>query len=145
MAELHKRGLAPENMKEAYLQGRGLGAPGQKRQDNPAPVLDPVSGVLSPLGLGGLVPRSPRSEVHNREIEEHIRSRLEERDEDVNIDAPILTPKAHKRHVEERGLVGGILAPLTGVLSALDVPTPQDSGLKAIPGSVGQLHKPIKS
>ncbi|KAF2769155.1 hypothetical protein EJ03DRAFT_374684 [Teratosphaeria nubilosa] len=95
---------------------------------------NPNSGVLSPLGLGSLTPRSPRSVEHNAAIEEHIRSRLEERDEDVNIDTKILTPKAHKRHVEERGLVGGLLAPLTGPLAALDVPTPQDSGSKAMPG-----------
>lgn len=134
MAELSRRGLAPEDMKEKYLQGRGLGTPGQKRQANSPPVLDPLSGILSPLGLGSLTPRSPRSAEHERAIEEHVRSRLEERDEDVDIDAAILTPKAHRRHVEERGLVGGILGPLTGVLSALDIPTPQESGLKAIPG-----------
>jgi hypothetical protein len=69
-----------------------------------------------------------------RDITDHMRTRFEERDEDVNIDAAILTPKAHKRHFEERGLVGGLLAPLTGVLSAVDIPTPQESGLKAIPG-----------
>lgn len=103
-------------------------------QENPPPLLDPLSAVLSPLGLGGLTPRTPRSEQHRRKIEDHIRSRLEERDEDVNIDAAILTPKAHQRHVEERGLVGGILGALTGPLAALDVPTPQASGLKAIPG-----------
>ena len=142
MAELTRRGLAPPDMKESYLQGRGLGQPGQKRQDNPPPILDPLSGVLSPIGLGSLLPRTPRSEEHNRVIEEHIRSRLEERDEDVNIDAPILTPKAHKRHFEERGLVGGLLAPLTGILGALDVPTPQESGLKAIPGD-DPLHQYI--
>ena len=61
-------------------------------------------------------------------------SRFEERDEDVNINAPILTPKAHKRHMEERGLVGGILRPLTGILAAIDIPTPQESGLEEIPG-----------
>lgn len=132
MAELTKRGLAPKDMKEAYLQGRGLGDPGQKRQADDPPILDPVSGVLSSVGLGSL---TPRSEEHKRAVEEHFRSRFEERDEDVNIDAPILTPKAHKRHVEERGLVGGLLAPLTGVLKGLDVPTPQSSGLKAIPGN----------
>lgn len=135
MAELNRRGLAPEDMKEAYLQGNGLGEPIQKRQANDPPLLDPLSGVLSGVGLGGLTPRSPRSDEHNQAIEKHIRSRLEERDEDVDIDAPILTPKAHKRHVEERGLVGGLLAPLTGVLAAVDVPTPQESGLKAIPGN----------
>ena len=164
MAELSRRGLAPKDMEAAYLQGRGLGTPGVKRQSDSPPVADPVSGVLSPerlgtltprlkrqsddpplldplsevlspLGLGSLTPRSPRSEQHKRDIEHHVRSRLEERDEDVNVDAPILTPKAHKRHVEERGLVGGLLAPLTGVLSALDIPTPQGSGLKAIPGN----------
>ncbi|KAH9842179.1 heme-thiolate peroxidase HTP8 [Teratosphaeria destructans] len=134
MAELSRRGLAPEAMKKEYLAGRGLGTPGQKRQDNPPPIADPISGVLSPLGLGSLTPRSPRSAEHNAAIEEHVRSRLEERDEDVNIDAKILTPKAHKRHVAERGLVGGLLAPLSGPLAALDIPTPQDSGLKAIPG-----------
>lgn len=134
MAELSRRGLAPADMEKTYLQGRGLGTPGQKRQANDPPILDPISGVLSPLGLGGLTPRSPRSEQHNRAIEQHIRSRLDERDEDVNIDAAILTPKAHRRHVQERGLVGGLLAPLTGVLAALDIPTPQESGLKAIPG-----------
>ncbi|EME39721.1 hypothetical protein DOTSEDRAFT_75386 [Dothistroma septosporum NZE10] len=135
MSEMSKRGLVPENMQETYRRGEGLGAPIQKREDNPPPILDPLSGVLSPLGLGGLTPRSPRSGAHDQAIEEHIRSRLEERDEDVNIDAPILTPKAHKRHVEKRGLVGGLLSPLTGVLSALDIPTPQESGLKAIPGN----------
>lgn len=138
MGELAKRGLAPPDMQEAYNQGRGLGTPGQfqKRQNDP-PIVDPISGILSPLGLGALVPRSnePRSEAHNRAIEEHIRSRLEERDEDVDINAAILTPKAHKRHFEERGLLGGLLAPLTGPLAALDIPTPQDSGLKAIPGT----------
>lgn len=135
MGELNRRGLAPEDMKEAYLAGRGLGTPGQKRQDsNEPPILDPLSGVLSPLGLGSLTPRCARSDEHNQAIEEHIRSRLEQRDEDVDIDAAILTPKAHKRHFEKRGLIGGLLAPLTGPLAALDVPTPQDSGLKAIPG-----------
>lgn len=166
MGELTRRGLAPPDMKEAYLQGRGLGTPGKKRQANDPPIADPISGILSPpglggitprgppekrqandppivdplseilspLGLGSLTPRSPRSDAHNLAIEEHIRSRLEERDEDVDIDAPILTPKAHKRHFEKRGLLGGILAPLTGILSALDIPTPQESGLKEIPG-----------
>ncbi|KAI9729140.1 MAG: hypothetical protein M1828_000225 [Chrysothrix sp. TS-e1954] len=134
MGELTRRGLAPESLKETYLQGKGLGDPIQKRQANPPPILDPLSGVLSPLGLGALVPRSPRSDAHNQAVEEHVRSRLEERDEDVDIDAPILTPKAHKRHFEKRGLLGGVLPPLTGVLSALDLPTPQESGLKAIPG-----------
>lgn len=99
MGELAKRGLAPPYMQEAYNQGRGLGAPSQsqKRQNDP-PILDPVSGFLSSLGLGALVPRSgePRSKAHNLAIEEHIRSRLEERDEDVDINAKILTPKAHK-------------------------------------------------
>nr|POE48917.1 aromatic peroxygenase [Quercus suber] len=131
MAELSRRGLAPADMQAAYAQGKGLGTPGQKRQSNDPPLLDPLSGVLSPLGLGSL---TPRSNEHKRAVEEHIRSRLEERDEDVDINAAILTPKAHKRHVEERGLLGGILAPLTGILAALDVPTPQDSGLKPIPG-----------
>nr|ANZ54413.1 heme-thiolate peroxidase HTP8 [Leptoxyphium fumago] len=126
MSELTRRGLAPEDLKEAYLRGEGLGAPAQKRQDNDPPILDPVSGLLSPPGLG--------TEHHNQAIEEHIRARMEERDEDVDIDAAILTPKAHKRHVAERGLIGGLLAPLTGILSALDIPTPQESGLKAIPG-----------
>jgi len=166
MADLSRRGLAPADLKEAYLQGRGLGEPGtkrqdnplpaldplsgepspahlgslnprEKRQDNPEPILDPLSGVLSSIGLGGLVPRSPRSEAHSHTIETHIRARAEERDEDVDINAKILTPKAHKRHVQERGLLGGILAPLTGVLAAIDLPTPQESGLKAIPGDVG--------
>lgn len=170
MAELARRGLAPEELKEAYLQGKGLGKPHEtrqnnnnpavkplpgvlssaelgsltsreKRQDNPAPILDPLSGVLSSIGLGSLVPRSPRSEEHSLAIEDHIRSRLDERDEDVDIDAKILSPKAHKRHVEERGLLGGILAPLTGVLAALDLPTPQRSGLKAIPGNVSSFQK----
>lgn len=134
MAELHRRGLAPPELEEKYLQGKGLDAPVKKRQANDPPILDPLSGVLSPLGLGSLTPRSPRSAEHHRAIEEHVRSRLEERDEDVDIDAAILTPKAHRRHVEERGLLGGLLAPLTGILQALDIPTPQESGLKAIPG-----------
>lgn len=106
-----------------------------RRQANDPPLLDPLSEVLSPLGLGGLTPRSARPAHHNRAIEEHVRSRLEERDEEVDIDAAILTPKAHKRHVEERGLVGGILGALTGTLAALDVPTVQASGLEAIPGN----------
>lgn len=165
MSELTKRGLAPEDLKETYLQGKGLENPGEKRQANDPPIVDPVSGVLSPLGLGGLTPRSekrqandppivdplsgvlsplglggltprsPRSAEHERAIDDHVRARLHERDEDVNIDARVLTPKAHKRHVEQRGLVGGLLAPLTGPLAALDIPTPQDSGLKAIPGN----------
>jgi hypothetical protein len=134
MSELHRRGLAPPDLEERYLQGKGLDAPLQKRQANTPPLVDPLSGILSPLGLGGLTPRSPRSPEHHRAIEEHVRSRLEEHDEDVNITAAILTPKAHRRHVEERGLLGGLLAPLTGILQALDVPTPQESGLKAIPG-----------
>lgn len=167
MAELARRGLAPEELKDAYLRGHGLGTPAkrhqddtglvvdpdsssaslanrvqrEKRQENPAPILDPLSGVLSSIGLGSLVPRSSRSEEHSLTIESHIRSRLEERDEDVDIDAKILTPKAHKRHVEERGLIGGLLAPLTGVLAALDIPTPQSSGLKAIPGDVNKCRK----
>ena len=134
MSELVARGLAPEHLKERYLQGKGLGDPLEARQSNGPPIFDPLSGVLSPLGLGSLTPRSasPRSAEHNHLIEEHVRSRLEERDEDVNIDAPILTPKAHKKHYEKRGLVGGLLAPLTGPLAALDIPTPQDSGLKAM-------------
>lgn len=138
MGELARRGLAPAEMQEAYNEGRGLGTPGQKRQDESSPpgkdgppLLDPISGIVSPIGLGGLL---PRSETQKREWEQHIRSRLEERDEDVNVDAPILTPKAQKRHFEERGLIGGLLAPLSGVLQAIDVPTPQESGLKAIPG-----------
>lgn len=133
MAELSKRGLAPPELAKAYHEGRGIGEPGEKvaRQDNAPPILDPVSGVLSPLGLGAI---TPRNEEHKRFVEEHIRSRLEERDEDVDINAPILTPKAHKRYVEERDLVGGVLRPLTGVLAAVDIPTPQESGLKEIPG-----------
>ena len=163
MAELARRGLAPEELKEAYLLGKGLGKPHktrqndndpvvasgergsltsrEKRQDNPAPILDHLSGVLSSIGLGSLVPRSPRSEEHSLAIEAHIRSRLDERDEDVDIDAKILSPKAHKRHVEERGLLGGVLAPLSGVLAALDLPTPQGSGLKAIPGNVSHFQQ----
>lgn len=123
MAELSRRGLATPDLEEAYLQGRA-----------PALSDDPLSGVLAPLGLGSMVLRQRRSADHERTIEDHVRSRLEERDENVDIDAAVLTPKAHKRFVEKRGLVGGILPPLTGVLSALDVPTPQQSGLKAIPG-----------
>lgn len=126
-AELSKYGLKAEDL--------------HKRQGNPAPILDPISGILSPLGLGGLTPRSPRSDAHNEAIEQHIRTRLEERDEDVDIDASILTPKAHKKHFEKRGLVGGILAPLTGILGAIDIPTPQESGLKAIPGDVSLTPK----
>jgi hypothetical protein len=114
-----------------HRQARDFRASSQKRQENAPPILDPVSGLLSELGLGAL---TPRSKDHSRAIEDHIQSRLEQRDEDVDIDAVILTPKAHKRHVEERGLVGGLLGPLTGIMSALDVPTPQESGLKAIPG-----------
>lgn len=135
MAELSRRGLAPADMEAAYRRGEGLGAPNEKRQSNPEPVLDPLSGVLSPLGLGSLTPRAPRSAEHVDIITEHIRSRMEERDEDVNIDADVLTPKAHKAYVQKRGLVGGLLGPLTGPLAALDVPTPQTSGLKAIPGN----------
>ena len=82
MAELKALGLSNEDIKAAQ------GKPGQKRQDNSPPVLDPLSGVLSPLGLGGLVPRA------------------EERDEDVNIDAAVLTPKAQRKHYEKRGLIG---------------------------------------
>lgn len=131
-----KRQDNPEPLAEVVsevLSPLGLGGL-TPRQDNPAPVADPLSEVLSPLGLGGLTPRSPRSELHKRKIEDHVRSRLEERDEDVNIDAAILTPKAVKRHVKERGLVGGILGELTGVLAALDLPSVQESGLEAIPG-----------
>lgn len=135
MAELSRRGLAPEEMDQAYRRGEGLGAPAEKRQANSPPLVDPLSEILSPLGLGGLTPRSARSANHDQAIADHIRSRMEERDEDVNIDTAILTPKAHKRHVQERGLIGGILGPLTGVLGALDIPTPQESGLKAIPGN----------
>ncbi|KAF2479377.1 hypothetical protein BDY17DRAFT_327353 [Neohortaea acidophila] len=158
MAELSKRGLAPPDLEEKYKRGEGIGAPGQKRQANDPPVLDPVSGLLSPIGLGSLTPKRqandpplldplseilsplglgslvPRSAQHDL-AREHLRARLEERDEDVDIDAPILTPKAHKRHVEERGLLGGLLAPLTGILAGLDVPTPQASGEQAIPGN----------
>lgn len=86
MQELTKRGLAPADMEAEYQAGRGLGAPRQKRQANNPPIADPISGVLSPLGLGGITPRSPRSDAHNEAIENHVRSRLEERDEDVNID-----------------------------------------------------------
>lgn len=162
MAELSKRGLVPADVAARYHAGQGLGAPIQRRQENGDPIVDPVSEVLSPLGLGALTPRqengdpildplsevlsplglgaitprAPRSEAHALFIEKHVRSRLEERDEDVDINAAILTPKAHKRHVEERGLVGGLLRPLTGVLAALDIPTPQESGLKEIPGGM---------
>lgn len=86
MQDLSNRGLAPADMEAEYLAGRGLGTPGQKRQANDPPIADPISGVLSPLGLGAITPRSPRSDAHNAAIEDHIRSRLEERDEDVNID-----------------------------------------------------------
>ncbi|UZJ55619.1 hypothetical protein CBS101457_004939 [Exobasidium rhododendri] len=136
MGELAKRGLAPPDMQEAYNQGRGLGTPGQKRQDNSPPLVEPISEILSPLGLGALTPRGEKmSEAHIRAVGDHVKARFNERDEDVNIDAPVLTPKAHKRFFQERGLIGGLLAPLTGVLSALDVPTPQASGLQAIPGN----------
>lgn len=138
--ELSRRGLANPEMAERYFRGEGLGDPHQQRDEpsatsdpkDPPPVLDPLSGVLSPVGLGGLV---PRSEKHRREVEEHVRKRREEPDHEVDVNARVLTPKAHKRHVEERGLLGGILAPLSGALEHLDVPTPQDSGLKAIPGN----------
>jgi hypothetical protein len=135
LADLAQRGVGPAELDEAYRQARGLGVPSQTRQENAPPILDPLSDVLSELGLGALTPRFPRSEAHSRAIEDHVRTRLEERDEDVDINAAVLTPKAHKRHVKERGLVGGLLAPLTGILAALDIPTPQESGLKAIPGN----------
>lgn len=143
--ELAKRELVDPEMSARYMRGEGLGDPSHtdisKRdlggngspsdaKDAP-PLLDPLSGPLSGLGLGALV---PRSEEHKREVYEHVSRRLDERDEDVNMNAKVLTPKAHKRYHEERGLVGGILAPLSGVLQHLDIPTPQESGLRAIPG-----------
>lgn len=145
MAELARRGMAPEELTQLYHRGEGLnlghleqardGA--AKTHDNadettPPAALDPLSGILSPLGLGGLLPRF--SDEHKRDMVEHVLARQNEPDEQVNIDAPILTPKAHKRYVEERGLIGGLLAPLSGILQAIDIPTPQESGLKEIPG-----------
>ena len=56
MGELTRRGLAPADMQENYLQGRGLGTPNQKRQANDPPVADPIGEILSPLGLGSLTP-----------------------------------------------------------------------------------------
>ena len=40
-------------------------------------------------------------------------------------------------------LVNGVLQPLTGVLSAVDVPTPQEFGLREIPGddAFGEAHQ----
>ena len=150
MAELTRRGLAPPELAERYARGEGLPADHlvkhKKRQlgtsgdtsatdghDGPA-LLDPLSGVLSPLGLGGLTPRSDAKREHLEEQAAHILARRNERDHDVDINKAILTPKAHKRHVQERGLVGGLLAPLSGILEHLDIPTPQESGLKEIPG-----------
>lgn len=143
--ELARRGLADAELSERYFRGEGMGDPHEdamkKRKDDPKapgsgpddpPLLDPVSGILSGLGLGGLVPRDDR---HSSTLHDHMRRRLDEREEEVDIDAAVLTPKAHKRHFKERGLIGGILAPLSGALQFLDIPTPQESGLKAIPGN----------
>lgn len=43
--------------------------------------------------------------------------------------APILGPLTPKK----RDLIGGLLSPLTGVLAAVDLPTPQSQGLAKIP------------
>lgn len=140
----------------APLSEAGLGSlvPRDDPNDPPPALLDPLSGPLSALGLGSLVPRSADPEHERirvsfgssrhfrfkcsraslRSQNEHIQKRLNERDEDVDIHARVLTPKAAKRHFEERGLIGGLLAPLSGLLQHLDIPTPQDTGLKAIPG-----------
>jgi hypothetical protein len=136
--ELARRGMVDSELSARYFRGEGLGPiPSKKRDDDPKapgsgpddpPLLNPVSGILSPLGLGSLV---PRDQVHQTIVHQHIRRQLEERDEDVNTEAKILTPKAHRK----RGLIGGLLSPLSGALQFLDVPTPQDSGLKAIPGN----------
>lgn len=148
MAELTRRGLAPPDLAERYARGEGLpedhlvnkrqfNTPGDSGaadgHDGPA-LLDPLSSVLSPLGLGGLVPRSDAKREHLEEQAAHILARRNEPDHEVNIDSAILTPKAHKRYVQERGLIGGLLAPLSGLLEHLDIPTPQESGLKEIPG-----------
>lgn len=148
MAELTRRGLAPPDLAERYARGEGLpehhligkrqlGASGDTSagdsHDGPA-LLDPLSSVLSPLGLGGLVPRSDAKREHLEEQAAHVRARRNQPDHEVDIDSAILTPKAHKRYVKERGLIGGLLAPLSGILEHLDVPTPQESGLKEIPG-----------
>lgn len=149
MAELSKRGLVPEDMARRYHNGQGLGgetlAEARKREDPPyngggnedaPPLLDPISGVLSPVGLGGLLPRDREAAERSmrRRQAEHFKTRMEERDEDVDENSSVLTPKAAKRHFAKRGLIGGLLAPLTGPLQALDLPTPQESGLKKIPG-----------
>lgn len=147
MAELTRRGLAPRELAALYARGHGLSAEHlSKRNDkrlldktNPdgtdtPPALDPLSGILSPIGAGALVPRSDVKREHIEEQRAHILARRNQPDHEVDVDSAVLTPKAHKRYVEERGLLGGILSPLTGVLEAIDLPTPQESGLKAIPG-----------
>lgn len=119
--------------RHARKHGRQL-APGGSNSgdghDGPA-LLDPVSALLSPLGAGALVPRDGQLTAAQRA---HIKARRDEPSHLVDIDAAVLTPKAAKRHFQKRGLIGGLLSPLTGPLQALDLPTPQDSGLKAIPG-----------
>lgn len=82
-----------------------------------------------------MLPRADALPEHLAEQAAHIKARMEERDEDVDINARVLTPKAAKRHFEERGLIGDLLEPLTGILQHLDIPTPHETGLKAIPGN----------
>ncbi|PWN45855.1 hypothetical protein IE81DRAFT_363690 [Ceraceosorus guamensis] len=150
MAELTRRGNVPADIAARYHAGLGLGdlsadkrgdAPVERAQAPPGshndqpPLLDPLSGILSPLGLGGLTPRSDALPEHLEMQRRHILERLNERDEDVDIDARVLTPKAQKRHFEERGLIGGLLQPLQGLLAHLDIPAPYETGLKAIPGN----------
>lgn len=142
--ELARRGLADPELSERYFRGEGMPDPEEyvaKRANDPLapgnegndpPLLDPVSGILSGVGLGALV---PRSEEHQDQVYQHIRRRLDESEEEADIHANVLTPQAQKRHFKERGLIGGILQPLSGALQFLDVPTPQESGLKAIPGN----------
>lgn len=80
MDELTRRGLAPADMQEKYARGEGLGTPNQKREANPA------EDGLTPLGTRDLRPRGALLAEPNQATEDHIRSRLEERDADVDID-----------------------------------------------------------
>ncbi len=144
MAELIRRGEAPEELKQKYLRGEGIGElhgaaakRDNSREPDAPPLLDPVSGIISPIGLGAALPRAVVDKItpEQRDMQRrHVKERLDERYEDADIDSPILTPKAAKKHLAQRGLIGGLLQPLSGLLQAVDIPTPQPSGLKAIPG-----------
>lgn len=68
-------------------------------------------------------------DASERLLAEHAHSRSEKRDADPQLGLPKLDLPLGG------GLLGGILQPLTGVLQNIQVPLPQPSGLKEIPGN----------